>query len=321
MNHVRERVFLYDNQETGLVLPVFLSMLLHALIASILYLLIIIFSPYIVKPDIQVKDLEFTIIGEQKQEIIKEKPVIIQKKLKQLGTTEVKKERTVTPNRVNSYKTRESGNRNSKTNRAASQNRLRMSDKPHKGRLAKATKPNSFSMPMPDIDALSNDIGFGTDGTPGYTSHHSSSTPIISTGDGEKGTGNSNLSGKGIRKGGGYYGSNAGSLTGKSLQGKAENQIQKGADFNTYISELQRRIKRNWNPPDSDFKITLILRIAKNGNLLSVHSRNPEYADASKSAINAVNRVFPYKQLPVDYRDNYLVISFTFDSSSASVYR
>lgn len=87
-------------------------------------------------------------------------------------------------------------------------------------------------------------------------------------------------------------------------------------DFGPYISELQRRIKRNWNPPsdDRDKRIVALFTIARDGRLLSLRIQNSSGVKvADEAALNAVRASAPFRQLPANFRGNDIDVQFIFD--------
>lgn len=90
----------------------------------------------------------------------------------------------------------------------------------------------------------------------------------------------------------------------------------KEPDFGPYMRELQRRIKRNWDPPrgNESKRVVLMFKIGKDGRLLSVkvaHSSGVPSAD--QAAISAVEITAPFSPLPPEYRGSNIDIQFTFD--------
>jgi len=90
----------------------------------------------------------------------------------------------------------------------------------------------------------------------------------------------------------------------------------KEPDFGAYMSELQRRIKRNWNPPrgDNSKRVVMLFKISRDGRLLSIHikqsSGSPEADAAAKSAVELSA---PFRPLPPEFRGSNIDIDFTFD--------
>jgi TonB family protein len=87
-------------------------------------------------------------------------------------------------------------------------------------------------------------------------------------------------------------------------------------DYGAYMSELQRRIKRNWHPPQAqeDKRVVVNFSIDRQGRLLRVSLGRPSgNPDADQAAITAVRMSAPFRALPAGHPDNDLAIQFTFD--------
>lgn len=87
-------------------------------------------------------------------------------------------------------------------------------------------------------------------------------------------------------------------------------------DFGPYMRELQRSIKRNWDPPkgEESRRVVLLFKIARDGRLLGVSvSKSSGLASADKAALAAVKLTAPFKPLPAEYKESSVDIQFTFD--------
>lgn len=87
-------------------------------------------------------------------------------------------------------------------------------------------------------------------------------------------------------------------------------------DFGAYMSELQRRIRRNWTPPEAqeDKRIVMMFSIARDGRLLNIRmARGSGSAAADSAARSAIERSAPFRPLPPEFRGNSINIEFTFD--------
>ncbi len=87
------------------------------------------------------------------------------------------------------------------------------------------------------------------------------------------------------------------------------------ANFGPYMAELQRRIKRNWEPPKdpSSRQVIVEFQIFKSGELGTVHlSRSCGIAKNDQAAIDAIRAAAPYMPLP-KFADDVVDIQFTFD--------
>jgi TonB family protein len=90
----------------------------------------------------------------------------------------------------------------------------------------------------------------------------------------------------------------------------------KEPDFGTYMRELQRRIKRNWDPPrgNDSKRVVLIFKVSRDGRLLSLRVLNSSgIQTVDRAAISAVELTAPFKPLPPEYKGNDIDIQFTFD--------
>jgi TonB family protein len=87
-------------------------------------------------------------------------------------------------------------------------------------------------------------------------------------------------------------------------------------DFGPYMAELQRRVKRNWIPPEQGNSRRSVLRfsISRNGEISNLKvgksSGNP---DSDAAAMDAVRRAAPFRTLPAGYKGRNIDIQFTFD--------
>ncbi len=87
-------------------------------------------------------------------------------------------------------------------------------------------------------------------------------------------------------------------------------------DFGPYLAELQRRIRRNWTPPEDkeDKSVVLLFTIAKDGRLMNINvKRSSGFAQADQAARAAVERSAPFRALPAEYRNSSINVEFTFD--------
>jgi TonB family protein len=87
-------------------------------------------------------------------------------------------------------------------------------------------------------------------------------------------------------------------------------------DYGAYMAELQRRIKRNWRPPQAqeDKRVVVNFTINRDGRLLGLSiGRSSGNPDADAAALGAVKLAAPFRSLPAGHKDNDLAIQFTFD--------
>lgn len=87
-------------------------------------------------------------------------------------------------------------------------------------------------------------------------------------------------------------------------------------DINSYMTELQKTIKANWNPPrgEESKRIVLLFKIEKDGTLhdLKVYKSSGS-PSADEAALIAVNTSAPFNPLPKNFNDKFAKIQFTFD--------
>ncbi len=87
------------------------------------------------------------------------------------------------------------------------------------------------------------------------------------------------------------------------------------AEFGPYMAELQRRIKRNWEPPKdpTSRQVVVEFQIFRSGELGSVRlSKSCGLAKNDQAAIDAIRKAAPYSPLP-KFADESVDIQFTFD--------
>lgn len=170
-----------------------------------------------------------------------------------------------------------------------------------------------FSMPIPKAKSIGpiapHKSGPVTSAPVEGSSSGKAPSPMMSSGSyGSKG-----------RRSSGYSfnsGGNAGNPGPGNPNGAPGIDALKEPDFGPYMSELQRRIKRNWNPPrgNESKRVILIFKISRDGRLISLRvkqsSGNPEADSAAKAAVELAA---PFRPLPPEYRGNSVDIDFTFD--------
>jgi TonB family protein len=87
-------------------------------------------------------------------------------------------------------------------------------------------------------------------------------------------------------------------------------------DFGPYISELQRRIKRNWVPPadNRNKRIVALFTIARDGRLVGLRVQNSSGVQiADEAAMMAVRASAPFRPLPPNYKGKDIDVQFIFD--------
>lgn len=107
--------------------------------------------------------------------------------------------------------------------------------------------------------------------------------------------------------------------SGNPQDGKAKNpgvDVAQDADFGPFMSDLERRIKRNWNPPRNSRSKRVVVKmyVSKDGRLTRLNIMKTSGDDiADDAALNAVRASAPFKPFPPEVREEVLPIEFTFD--------
>jgi TonB family protein len=177
----------------------------------------------------------------------------------------------------------------------------------------KFTKPNLFSMPVPRSTAPKTIRPTGgpvTSAPLGSSSPSESPAPVMSS-SGYGSTGRSRYSSHSSTSGG-----NAGNPGPGNPNGAPGIDALKEPDFGAYMRELQRRIKRNWDPPrgNESKRVVVIFKIARDGRLLDLRIKNSSgVTSADRAAKAAVELAAPFRTLPPEYRGSDVDIEFTFD--------
>ena len=90
----------------------------------------------------------------------------------------------------------------------------------------------------------------------------------------------------------------------------------KSPDWGPYMRELERRIKRNWNPPkgDASKRVVVLFKIGRDGRLLSIRVGKSSGSVANDEAAKAaIELTAPFKPLPPEFKGSSIDIEFTFD--------
>jgi TonB family protein len=175
------------------------------------------------------------------------------------------------------------------------------------------TKPNLFSIPVPKSKApktVSPRGGPVTSAPLGTSSQSDSPSPVMSAG-GYGSPGKSRRS-SGYSPGGGT----AGNPGPGNPNGSPGIDAIREPDFGPYMRELQRRIKRNWDPPrgNESKRVVVVFKIARDGQLLELRIKASSGIPSSdRAAKSAVELASPFRQLPPEYKGNDVDIEFTFD--------
>ena len=97
---------------------------------------------------------------------------------------------------------------------------------------------------------------------------------------------------------------------------KSDAEILVKPDFDSYMKELKKDIKANWNPPKGNENKTVVLlfKVAKDGNLIShkIH-KSSGTANVDRAALKAIELTAPFRPLPEDFQGQNIDIQFTFD--------
>lgn len=192
------------------------------------------------------------------------------------------------------------------------------SNMPARPSLPKITaNPNSpFQIATPKSDSplgLSPSGGSNAGSSRGTSSASrgsSSGSPSPTLAPSRSGTGSSS---SGASRGG--YGS-AGNPGPGNPKGSPGIDAIKEPNWGPYMRELERRIKRNWDPPkgNESKRVVLLFKIGRDGRLLSVKTvKSSGNQSADQAAKSAVELTAPFKSLPPEFKGSSIDIEFTFD--------
>ena len=137
-----------------------------------------------------------------------------------------------------------------------------------------------------------------------------------SRGTGSSGSGTTSGTGRPGSRGTGYGTGSMGNPGPGNPSGPPGIDAIKSPDWGPYMRELERRIKRNWNPPkgDASKRVVVLFKIGRDGRLLSIRvsksSGSISNDDAAKAAIELTA---PFKPLPPEFKGSNIDIEFTFD--------
>lgn|GEM_PF-1857423 len=94
-----------------------------------------------------------------------------------------------------------------------------------------------------------------------------------------------------------------------------DNEAEEKAYLGTYITELQRQIRRNWSPPTMEHykRAVLTFYISRDGHFhnLKLHESSDSEL-ANEAALTAVKRSDPFSRLPSAFKGSDLPIEFIF---------
>lgn len=89
-------------------------------------------------------------------------------------------------------------------------------------------------------------------------------------------------------------------------------------DFSGYMTTLQGRIQKNWNPPEleRDGNATVMFTVTRQGNLVNTEivesSKNPVF---DESTLEALKKAAPFEKFPANTARDALTIKYTFHTS------
>lgn len=180
--------------------------------------------------------------------------------------------------------------------------------------------PRHFNVPVPP----SRGIKAPRVATPGSGSHSSRSSSSSSSSSNSGPSSSSPVMGTGSgsshsysRRSGSSSGSgSAGNPGPGNPNGDDGIDAMKEADFGPYMTELKRRIKRNWEPPrgNESKRVVVMFVVGKDGRLISQRiMRSSGNKETDRAAMSAVELTAPFKPLPPEYRGKDVDIQFTFD--------
>jgi len=313
--------------------PMFYSVLLHAILFTLFYLVATLLTYILMllginldlfkKPELKIRDIDFVFVLPEKYDI----------KNSFLKNAQGNNYSLAGPNPDNrpyngdegSLKSDLKDNSKAKdsivnkkplknTDLAASQTTIPLSKKAKKGSyIPKVAEPGVFTANIPDAE-MNSDLGWGKQGKSGYHSPTAGNASFKSGGEGAGGSGTGDSVGKGNVKGGGYYYGSAGAPRPQTANAYKNEGLD--IDLRPYTTELQRKVLRNWAVPnrDNNKKTVLFLRIGKTGNLMILNIKTPSgdtYID--ELAVSAVKKAQPFAPLPTGYRNSYADIILTFD--------
>lgn len=92
--------------------------------------------------------------------------------------------------------------------------------------------------------------------------------------------------------------------------------IRNGVDWNPYITELEKKIRKNWNPPKADISnnVETSFKLSKDGNLVKCEiTKSSGKKSVDDAAIYAIKSAMPYKPFPENAKMDTVDIEFSFD--------
>ncbi|MDR1167749.1 MAG: TonB C-terminal domain-containing protein [Heliobacteriaceae bacterium] len=103
----------------------------------------------------------------------------------------------------------------------------------------------------------------------------------------------------------------------------AQHQNSNEPYFDTYMTNLQNKIKRNWKPPKNkeNYDIILQFKVDRSGNVSNIKIlKASDDKEVNKSAVNALLKSAPFESLPIQHKENTVNIQFTFNYNAAKAF-
>ncbi|MDD3149671.1 MAG: TonB family protein [Candidatus Gastranaerophilales bacterium] len=321
------------DKEITLEKALFISTVAHPAAIAILWLffkiLVIILAligitlPLFEKPQPKIKDIEFVLVNKEQTPINKNTKYRADRNSRAGGKHDPNKTVSMPePSAVKSKPQQKATQPKTEQPKASpspkpTQPKIPVPPKPQPNNAVpkpKLTAPKSFNIPVPMTKAptaVSPSGGPVTSAPLQSASPSSSPTPVMASGGSSGSYTQNRYSGKSSFGGGSAGNPGPGNPNGEpGIDALAE------PDFGPYMRELQRRIKRNWDPPkgNESKRIVLMFKISKDGRLLSLKViKSSGVTSADRAAISAVELTAPFKPLPKEYKGNDVDIQFTFD--------
>ena len=96
-------------------------------------------------------------------------------------------------------------------------------------------------------------------------------------------------------------------------------QTEDGVNFGPYMDEMQSIMKKNWTPPDKSKSaiIETSYKVSKNGEISDIKIVKSDASEENnKAVIETLNKVSPLPPLPLGYKEDSIMINFTFAINS-----
>ncbi|HSA07540.1 MAG TPA: TonB family protein [Candidatus Gastranaerophilales bacterium] len=326
----------YDN-EISLPKALAISTVAHPLLAFLSWLLIKVFIlllaflgitlPLFIKPEPKIKDIEFIITNKPEQTPINKKTNLRSDRNSRAGGKHDPAKKISDPEPVTSSskpqpqtpppkKTTPKVEPKKQAEQKAVEEAPKAPPRPiprQRPSNPMMKDPSAFSVPVPVTKIPEQRVpsvgGPVTSGPIGSSSQSSEPAPIMSSGSSGQ---NTLRSSRGYSTGEG----NPGNPGPGDPNGRPGVDAIKEPDFGPYMRELQRKIKRKWNPPrgNKSKRVVLLFKVSKDGRLLTLKIQNPSgNPESDSAALDAVKSAAPFLPLPPEYRGDDIDIQFTFD--------